>query len=127
MEKSTTGEYLKSILKLQRRNGYARSVDVAKELGVTRPSVCAATKSLREENMICLDDNGFILLTETGKAIAEKVCRKQTLLMKVLLALGVNERNAAVDANLMEQVISDETYDRLEVFFRAHLEPEVFE
>ena len=124
MEKNTIEEYLKSILKLQRKKGYVRSVDVAKELGITRPSVSVAVKSLKEEKMVCQDDNGFILLTNTGMLVAEKAYKKQELLTKAFLAMGVNEQDASKDANQIGKVISDESYDCLETFFKTHLKAE---
>ena len=107
--------YLKSILMLKEKNGFARSVDVAKALGVTRPSVCNAMKRLRERGMIYFGEKGHILFTEAGKAIAEKVNRKHALLTKALIKIGVSEKTASEEACRIEHVIGDETYERLEM------------
>ena len=77
MEKSISTEtYLKNILNLQRRNGHVRAVDIATEVGVSKPSVSAAVKKLKENKMIYIDGNGFICLTKTGKALAENKQKK---------------------------------------------------
>lgn len=121
MEKNNSAEdYLESILRLHKRKGYARSVDVAKELGVTRPSVSSAMKKLREKEMIYFSDRGHIFFTDAGKAIAEEVYRKHILIKKVLLNIGVNEKNAAREACDIEHVISNETYECLSAYYDAH-------
>ena len=95
MKKSSSSEnYMKSILVLHKRKGMVRSVDVAHELGVSKPSVCVAMKKLRKENMIYFNDDGYIFLTETGKAIAEKVYNKHLLLAKMFRSIGVSENTA---------------------------------
>ncbi|MCR4684779.1 MAG: metal-dependent transcriptional regulator [Lachnospiraceae bacterium] len=110
-EKNGSAEdYLKSILMIQEQNGFARSVDVARALGVTRPSVCNAMKRLREKDLIYIGEKGHILFTDTGKAIAEKIHRKHMLLKEALIRIGVSEQTAAEEACRIEHVIGDETY-----------------
>lgn len=122
MNKSKSAEdYMKNILILYRRNGAVRSVDIADEMGITRPSVCNAMKKLRDENLIYFSDKGLIFFTDAGKAIAEKACRKHALLTKALMGIGVNESTAAKEACSIEHVISDETYECLNEFFKTRL------
>ena len=121
MEKNNSAEdYLESILRLHKKKGFARSVDVAKELGVTRPSVSSAMKKLREKEMIYFSDRGHIFFTDAGKAIAEEVYKKHLLIKKVLLTIRVNEKNAAREAADIEHVISDETYECLSAFYDSY-------
>ena len=112
-KRNLTEDYLESILVLQKKQGYVRSVDVSRELGVTKPSVCNAMKRLREQKMIYFGDKGCILFTDAGKAYAERVYKRHRLLTKALVDIGVNEQTAAVDACRIEHVISDETCDCL--------------
>ncbi len=122
MEKNNSAEdYLESILMLHEKNGYARSIDIARELGVTKPSVSNAMKRLREKGMIYFSDKGHIFFTDSGKAIAENVYRKHVLLTKVLEGIGVSEKVASKEACSIEHVISDETYELLNEFFKKHL------
>ena len=65
-------DYLEAILRVKEKQNYVRSVDVAKLMGVSKPSVTYATKKLRESGYISMDDNGMILFTETGKKLAEE-------------------------------------------------------
>ena len=117
MEKSTSSEdYMKSILILHKRKGAVRSVDIAEEMGVSKPSVCNAMKKLRKQKMVYFGDEGNILFTEEGRILAEKVYSKHSLLSKFLTLIGVNQENADREACLMEHAISDETYDCLAAF-----------
>ena len=65
-------DYLEMILMLRENRGYARSIDIAAELGVTKPSVSYATKRLRENGYITMDPDGLISLTDSGFEIARR-------------------------------------------------------
>ena len=65
-------DYLETMLMMQRKHGYIRSIDIASYLGVTKPSVSYATKRLRENGYITMDADGLISLTDSGLSIAEK-------------------------------------------------------
>ena len=111
-------DYLESILIIQERQGNARSIDVANELGVTKPSVSVAMKKLREQGLITFDENGFILFSPEGKSLAKKVYDKHKILKKALIAIGVSEKTAAQEACLIEHVISDSTYKCIKAFVK---------
>ncbi|MCR4788182.1 MAG: metal-dependent transcriptional regulator [Lachnospiraceae bacterium] len=120
MEKSNSSEdYMKSILVLLKRKGVVRSVDIADEMGVTRPSVCNAMKKLRQQDLIYFGDEGYIFFTETGKAIAEKIQKKHALISMALRSIGVNKKTADKEACLIEHAISDETYERLNEYIKS--------
>lgn len=105
--------YLETILILRQRNGYVRSIDIANELGYSKPSISNAMKSLREKNLITMDPSGLIELTEKGEKIAQDVYEKHVLLGKFLMLIGVEEEVAKADACRIEHVISDETFDKI--------------
>ena len=113
-------DYLESILMIRERNGNARSIDVAYELGVTKPSVSVAMKKLREQGLITFDDSGYISFTDRGAKIARMVYDKHKLLTKVLRMIGVDEETAAKEACLIEHAISDHTYQCIDAFFKKH-------
>lgn len=119
---NSTEDYLKSILIVQVKQGYVRSVDIAKELGVTKPSVCTAMKKLREMKLIRDDEAGVIQLTKTGKKLAEEVVKKHTLIKNFLISIGVNERTAASEACKIEHAIGDETCERLRELYERKLD-----
>ena len=106
-------DYLEAILSLQKKNGNVRSIDIAQELGFTKPSVSVAMKSLREKDLIKMADNGFITLTEAGLKKAEMVLERHTLLSDWLISLGVSPAVALEDACRIEHDISEETFSVL--------------
>ena len=105
--------YLETILVLQKRHGYVRSIDIANELSFSKPSVSVAMKNLRLNGLIEIDEDGMITLQEAGRAIAERIYERHTLLTQWLEQLGVSPAVAAEDACRMEHVISAETFAAL--------------
>ena len=105
--------YLETILILSKRLGQVRSIDIATELGFSKPSVSVAMKNLRQNGYILVNDNGHISLTEAGLSIANNVLERHQLLTNMLTALGVPSEIAAEDACRMEHVISEESFNAL--------------
>ena len=103
-------DYLEAILMIKKRSGNVRSIDVARELSFSKPSVSVAMKNLKTSNYITVDENGFINLTEAGQEIADKIYERHTFLTNWLTSLGVDPEVAAEDACKMEHVISDESF-----------------
>ena len=98
--------YLETILILQKRKGAVRSIDIANELSFSKPSVSVAMKHLREAGYVEMDAEGYISLLEPGRAIAEKIYERHTMIADWLMALGVSPQVAVEDACRMEHVIS---------------------
>lgn len=113
---SSLEDYLKSILILHNRNGSVRSIDIAEEMGVTKPSVSNAMKKLREREMIYFGEDGCVLFTDEGRKAAESIYSKHSLLSRFLMTVGVNKDTAEREACLMEHAISDETYECLDEY-----------
>ena len=105
--------YLETILVLKERNGTVRSVDIAAEMGFSKPSVSVAMKNLREQECITMGEDGLISLTEKGRKIAESVYERHTLFTQWLVSLGVDAATAAQDACRIEHDISPETFECL--------------
>lgn len=106
-------DYLERIYMIKLDKGYVKSIDVAKQLGVSKPSVSFAMKQLSENEYIYMDENKNIHLTEKGLAIAKAIYEKHVMLAKVLMSIGVSEENAYRDACKMEHDISEETFEKL--------------
>lgn len=106
-------DYLEMILMLQKEKGYARSIDVAAALGVTKPSVSVAMKKLRENGYIEVDAEGFITLTPAGHKIAARIYGRHKLLTEFFVRLGVSQETAAADACKVEHDLSEETFEKL--------------
>ena len=113
--------YLETIFVLTKRNGIVRSVDIANELGFSKPSVSVAMKSLRENSYIEVMGDGHIALLEKGKIIAEKLYERHTVLTNAIVALGVSEEIAAEDACKIEHIISEETFDAIKKHYNTNI------
>ncbi len=104
-------DYLEAILFITQKNGRARSIDVAKHLGITKPSVSVAMKNLRAEGYIEMDNKtGDLTLLPLGEAIAEKTYERHVTIRDLLISLGVDHETATKDACRMEHAISDESF-----------------
>lgn len=115
-------DYLETILILHERTGYVRSIDVANELGYSKPSVSRAVGILKDNGLITVEPDGQLVLTEAGLKRANEVYDKHKLLTKFLnKVLGVSEENSAEDACRIEHVISEETFERLGEFVEKYL------
>ena len=95
---------------LAKEQPYVRSIDIANELGFSKPSVSVAMKNLRENGYILMDDQGHITLSSIGKEIAETMYERHTMLSQWLMYLGVNEQTAVEDACRIEHVVSAESF-----------------
>jgi len=105
--------YLETILILSQKKKAVRSVDIATELGFSKPSVCVAMRNLREHGYITTDGDGSISLTESGFEIANNVYNRHEIITKWLIGIGVSKDTAAVDACRIEHVISQESFECL--------------
>ena len=113
--------YLESILILTEKKGYVRSVDIANELGFSKPSVSIAMKALRENGYIKIDSDGYITLLDKGNEIAKKIYERHKLLSKWLVMLGLNEDTATEDACRIEHDISEESFEAI----KRHVAPKI--
>ncbi len=103
--------YLETILVLSKRNGVVRSIDIARELDYSKPSVSRAVGILKEDGLITIDPEGNIKLTKTGKKKADSVYERHELLTEFLMkTAGVTLNTAEEDACRIEHVISEETF-----------------
>ncbi|MBQ1407560.1 MAG: metal-dependent transcriptional regulator [Eubacterium sp.] len=103
-------DYLEAMLMLKQERGYVRAVDVANHLGVTKPSVSYATKRLKEEGHLYVDEYGMIQLTDSGLAIAKRIYERHTVLAGLFESLGVSPEVALEDACKVEHDLSEETF-----------------
>lgn len=121
MHLQESGEmYLETILVLSRRLNKVRSVDVAEEMGYSKPSVSRAVGILKKNGYIIMDGSGHLYLTDEGRSVAEKTFERHRVLTKVFTKLGVSAEIAAEDACKIEHVISDETFEAIKRFAAEH-------
>ena len=105
--------YLETILELSQHSPAVRSVDIANELGFKKSSVSVAMKNLREKGHVTVSEEGFLRLTDSGRAIAEMIRERHQLLTLWLTRLGVPEEIASEDACKLEHVLSAESFEAI--------------
>lgn len=119
MKKNESAEnYLETIYVLSKRLPVVRSVDIATELNFKKPSVSVAMKNLREKQLITVSDAGFITLTDEGRAQAEAIYERHTVLTRLFVSLGVSEQTAARDACEIEHIISEESFAAIKKYLK---------
>ena len=106
-------DYLEAILVLQKKQGMVRSVDVARYMEVSKPSVCHAVAILRDGGFLTMDEDHFLHLTDVGREVAERIYERHCFFTEQLIAAGVDPKTAEADACRIEHIISDESFDRL--------------
>ena len=120
MKLHASGEdYLEAILVLQKKCGMVRSVDVARHLEVTKPSVCHAVATLRDGGFLTMDKDFFLHLTDLGREIAEQTYEKHRFFTDLLTEVGVDPASAERDACRMEHVISQESFEHLKNAYKT--------
>ncbi|MDO4267873.1 MAG: metal-dependent transcriptional regulator [Eubacteriales bacterium] len=113
-------DYLETIFVLSNRMPSVRSIDIATELGYSKPSVSIAMKNLKNRGYITTSEEGFIHLTEEGRKLASSTYERHTILCNWFISLGVSPETAAADACRVEHDISQESFDAIKKFISEH-------
>lgn len=118
-------DYLEAILRLSAKAQDVHSVDVARELNVSKPAVTKAMRILTQKGYVEIVKN-HIYLTAKGQEYACQVYEKHRMLTNFLIKLGVDENIAETDACRMEHLISTQTYEAIKKFVNQELDKIVF-
>ena len=110
-------DYLEAILVLQKKQGMVRSVDVARYMEVSKPSVCHAVATLRDGGFLTMDEDHFLHLTDVGREVAERIYERHCFFTEQLIAAGVDPKTAEADACRIEHTISQDSFEKIR---RAH-------
>ena len=113
--------YLETIYTLSLNSTCVRSIDVAEALNYSRPSVSRAVGLLKKDGYLLMDEEGFLTLTEEGRALAERIYERHTVLTAALEALGVDKETAVEDACKIEHDISDRTFDAIKAHMKTYM------
>ena len=113
--------YLETIYTLSLNRTSVRSIDVAEALNYSRPSVSRAVGLLKKDGYLLMDGEGFLTLTEEGRALAERIYERHTVLTAALEALGVDKETAAEDACKIEHDISDRSFDAIKAHMKTYM------
>ena len=111
--------YLETIYVLSKEKTSVHSIDVSEHMGYSKPSVSRAIGILKSGGYVEMAEDGTLILTESGRSVAEQIYERHTILTECLVRLGVDREIAAEDACKMEHVISDESMAALKKFIEA--------
>lgn len=114
--------YLETIYILSLKRSIVRAIDVGEHMGYSKPSVSRAMGILKKEELISIDKNGHITLTEKGLDVARGMYERHTIISQLLRALGVSEDIATEDACRIEHCISDESFEAIKRFIENSLD-----
>jgi len=117
MSLQESGEmYLETIYVLTKKSSSVRAIDVAEEMGYSKPSISRAIGILKQGGYVVTDEHGFLSLTDSGREVAEKIYERHTILSNFLMHIGVSPEIADEDACKVEHILSDETFDAIKKF-----------
>ena len=118
MKLHASGEdYLETILVLHKKLGMVRSVDVARHMRVSKPSVCVAVNTLKDGGCLTMDEDHFLHLTDVGREVAERTYERHCFFTEQLITAGVDPKTAEADACRIEHTISQDSFEKIR---RAH-------
>ena len=104
---------MEAVLVLQHEKGMVRSVDLARHMGFSKPSISHAVSVLRDGGFLTVDADGFLHLTDIGREVAAKIYERHCFFTEQLIAAGVDPKTVEADACRLEHIISDESFSRL--------------
>jgi len=120
--KASAEDYLETILVLTQKHGKVKSIDIAKHMNFAKPTISIQMKQFRDNGYITVDENKYIHLTEKGGEIARRIHERHVILSKLLMAIGVDEKEAYEDACKIEHSISNETFECIKAVYEKSLE-----
>jgi len=101
--------YLETVYILENSHGHAHGVEIAKRLGVSKPSVSKAIKYLKDQGFVNKQKYGTITLTEKGRELSEEIYENHQLITLFLEhSLGLTAGEATKNACKMEHILSDD-------------------
>ncbi len=106
-------DYLEAVLVLQKKKVMVRSVDLARHMGFSKPSISHAVGVLKNGGFLIVDEDGYFHLTEDGREVAEKIYERHQFFTEQLVAVGVDRETAERDACRIEHAISEEAFQKL--------------
>ncbi|MDE5764593.1 MAG: metal-dependent transcriptional regulator [Ruminococcus sp.] len=102
--------YLETILILSKAQPDVHAIDICSYLGYSRPTVSIILKKMRDENLVNVNSDNHITLTDTGRKIAERIYDRHNVLSAFFMLLGVKKDQALEDACKVEHDLSEETF-----------------
>ncbi|MBE6862266.1 MAG: metal-dependent transcriptional regulator [Ruminococcus sp.] len=110
--------YLETILILSKLQPDVHAIDICSYLGYSRPTVSVILKKMKDQELVKVDSENHITLTEKGREVAENVYERHNIISEMLMKLGVSKETALEDACKLEHDLSDESFNALKEYFK---------
>lgn len=110
--------YLETIYGLSLDLEHVRSIDVAKKMGYSKPTVSVMMKDFRENGYIEMDEKGYITLTKKGLSVAKTMYQRHHTIAEILMEMGVDKKTAYEDSCKIEHDLSDQTFQCICDYFQ---------
>lgn len=114
--------YLEAIHMLGEKQGPVRSIDVVNHLGFSKPTVSVAVHTLERNGFLTISPEGHLILTESGREIAERIYERHQVLSSILMSLGVPKDVALEDACKLEHDLSDLSFEKVKSYYLSKLQ-----
>ena len=111
--------YLETILRIRKRKGSVRAIEIAEALGYSKPSVSRAVGIMKKDGFITVRSDGLIELTESGQKKAENILGRHKSLTEMFVKMGLNPENAEENACRVEHVITEEAFEAIKNYFNV--------
>ena len=110
--------YLKSIYLLAKRDKVARVTDIADSLNVSKSTVSGMLKYLSDKELVNYDPYKFVVLTEKGSEVAQKLIEEYEVIKTFLeeylgLPEAVAQNNACRMEHILDAVVIESFKERL--------------
>ena len=115
--------YLETIYILSQQQSEVHAIDICSYLSYSRPTVSITLRQMREHDLVTVNEENHIFLTEEGLRIARRMYERHELLTSMLMMLGVSRETAMHDACKIEHDLSEETFEAIKEHmekYRAH-------
>lgn len=109
-------DYTEMIGDLIEEMGEARITDIASRMGVTHPTATKAVARLKREGLATSRPYRGVFLTDAGASLADRVRARHRTVVDLLIAVGVPEDSAELDAEGMEHHVSEATLAAFEEY-----------
>jgi DtxR family manganese transport transcriptional regulator len=102
-------DYAELIADLLATGGEARTVDIARRMGVAHATAVKTIGRLKREGLATALPYRGVFLTEDGQRLADRVRARHRLVVELLVAVGVTLEDAEADAEGIEHHVSEAT------------------
>ena len=106
---------------LKQQKGAVRAVDIANHLGFSKPTISQYMKQYVAQGLVRIGSDGYIELTDQGRAIAEPIFERHRLISAIFITMGVPEDIARRDACKVEHDLSEETFQCMKAHYLKHI------